>query len=338
MSTPTNHLTPDTAPGVDARLLALAANQYLCLSRQQALDTGASPDLVNRRLRQRRLRRLHPGVYALAASPDPWLQRLWAARLAVGDPVAVSHITAAALHGFPGYPRTDRLELTAPHGTHHRVTGAVVHQISDLLPHHVSDGSPTGPGIPVTTVPRTVADLSASASPARLRSLITELVTVKRLGLVDLGVTLGDVARRGKPGVVKLARVLDGLAGRPVKATAAEVAFHAALAARGVPLPTPQAPLPGRGAVSGVVDGLYGPQRLIVEVDSRRWHGRFRDLSRDRERDAEAARAGYQTLRFLYEQVQSDPDWVAETTLTVLDERSALLGTTSPVVAVGRAS
>ena len=64
-----------------------------------------------------------------------------------------------------------------------------------------------------------------------------------------------------------------------------------------------QRALPGTGAVEGVVDAAYPDCRLILEADGRRWHTRVDDLRRDHERDAEAARAGWQTLRFLYEQI-----------------------------------
>lgn len=129
--------------------------------------------------------------------------------------------------------------------------------------------------------------------------------------------------------MTNLARVIDAVAGEPVAPSVAEAAFRSVLKAHGVPLPQPQAALPGRGAVTGIVDGIFRDQRVIVEVDSRTWHGRFRDVSRDRERDAEAARAGYLTLRFLYEQIRTDPYWVADTVSIVLADRAAILGVAS---------
>jgi very-short-patch-repair endonuclease len=60
-----------------------------------------------------------------------------------------------------------------------------------------------------------------------------------------------------------------------------------------------------------------------LEPRTRRWHTRIRDLRRDHLRDAEAARAGWQTLRFLYEEIVGDPGNVAA---TVADVRLARTG------------
>jgi hypothetical protein len=255
-------------------------------------------------------------------SPDPWLQRIWAAWLAVGRSGAVSHATAAALERLAGYPLGGPIELIAAAHSHHRVDGAFVHQFADLRPHHVIAGLPACPGLPVTTPSRTVVDLAARASPSRLRAILTEGAAAGQLDLAGVGATLADVARRGKPGVRRLGRVLDELGGGPVPASAAESAFLAVLAAHGILPPEPQVPLPGRGAVAGVVDGVYAEAKVIVEVDSRRWHGRFVDMANDRLRDAEAAMAGYLTLRIMYEHIVADPGWVAATVQSVVQGRT----------------
>jgi hypothetical protein len=329
----TTSASPNPELGIDERIAALAATQHLCISRDQALALGASSALIQRRSRTRWWGRPHPGVYCLAPSPDPWLQRLWAARLAIGNPCAVSHATTAFLRGYPGHPRPDELEFIAPHGTHQRVAGAFVHQIDDLRPHHVTTDWPRCPGLPVTTAARTVVDLAATISEVRLRIVITERVAANRLSLDAISVVLAEVARPGKPGVNRLARVLDTLCGEATPSSVAEAAFFDLVRAYELPMPEWQVPLPGRGAVAGIVDGLFRSTRVIVEVDSRTWHGRFADLARDRVRDAEAARAGYLTLRILFEHIRSDPSWVAATLADVLIDRATLLGVSSPVPA-----
>jgi very-short-patch-repair endonuclease len=329
----TTSASPNPELGIDERIAALAATQHLCIGRDQAIALGASPALIQRRSRKRWWRRPHPGVYCLAPSPDPWLQRVWAARLAIGEPCTVSHATIAFLRGFSGNPRPDRLEFIGPHGSHPRIRGVLVHQIDDLRPHHVTREWPRCPGLPVTTAARTVVDLAVTASEARLRTIITEQVAANRLALDAVSLVLADVARPGKPGVARLARVLDALGGAPIPSSVAEAALFDLLRAFGLPFPERQVPLPGRGAVAGIVDGLFRSTRVIVEVDSRTWHGRFADLARDRIRDAEAARSGYLTLRLLYEHIRFDPKWVASTVSDVLADRAATLGVPCPIPA-----
>ncbi|MGH9113554.1 MAG: hypothetical protein ACRDZN_14850, partial [Acidimicrobiales bacterium] len=60
-------------------------------------------------------------------------------------------------------------------------------------------------------------------------------------------------------------------------------------------------------------------------ADGRRWHTRIRDLRRDHLRDAEAARAGWQTLRFLYEEICESPGEVVATAADVRRVRSQQL-------------
>jgi very-short-patch-repair endonuclease len=73
----------------------------------------------------------------------------------------------------------------------------------------------------------------------------------------------------------------------------------------------PQVEIPGVGRVDLLLEG-----RLIVELDGREWHGeRF---AVDRARDAAAARAGYRTLRFTYQQVMDDWPGVMSAILTAL--------------------
>lgn len=82
----------------------------------------------------------------------------------------------------------------------------------------------------------------------------------------------------------------------------------AAVLGAGNPKPVPQFTHPGRNPARGCVDFAYPDAKLIVEADGRRWHQRIADLKRDRARDTEAARAGWLTMRFMWEELKGDPD------------------------------
>jgi very-short-patch-repair endonuclease len=77
------------------------------------------------------------------------------------------------------------------------------------------------------------------------------------------------------------------------------------------------------------VDGCDPAAKLIVETDGRRWHTRIAQLKLDHDRDREAARAGYETLRFLHEDVVANLDATIAEILEVRDARLALFAAAS---------
>jgi very-short-patch-repair endonuclease len=86
-----------------------------------------------------------------------------------------------------------------------------------------------------------------------------------------------------------------------------------------------QSPVPGWQFVNGCVDVAFIAAKLIVEADGRSWHTRIKDIKRDHERDAEAARHGWQVLRLVYEHIVGDPEATIALIRDVLRERRLLL-------------
>lgn len=303
----------------DVRAAGVATGQGGAISRAQAIACGVTDRMIEHRVATGRWERLHRGVYAIAGSPVSWMTAVWAAVLAVGPEAVVSHQTALVLHGIspravPRYPVT----LTTRRGGHVRVPGVVVHQVDDLASRHVGRHRS---GLVVATPARAVVDMAAVVGARHLGSLVDEVVAARTASFAQIASCLHEVARRGKPGVRTLGRVLDDRGpGYVPPHSELERALFQTLATGGLPAPRRQFPLPGRGAVAGVVDAAYPDVRLVLEADGRRWHTRVRDLARDHLRDAEAARAGWQTLRLLHEQVVGDPEG---TCAVVRDVRAA---------------
>ncbi len=69
------------------------------------------------------------------------------------------------------------------------------------------------------------------------------------------------------------------------------------------------------------VDFLIG-RRLVVECDSRTWHGGNVNYERDRRRDAKLAAAGYIVIRLSYQQVMHETDAVLAQIRTLLRSRA----------------
>lgn len=298
---------------VDDAVAAMAAEQHGTFARWQLLERGIDPGYVDRRLRTRRWQRAAPGVYQLPGVPASPEQRLWIAWLAVGPRSVVSHETAAERRRLGPVP-AGRIVLTDRHGRHHRIAGAFVHQLDDVLDHHVDELD----GLPTTTAPRTIVDLAAVSSPSRLARIVEDAVNHGRVTELAVGSVLAEVARPGKRGVRRLGQLLDARApGDPVPESVLERLLLEAVVGAGNPRPVAQFPHPGRTSRRGWVDFAYPDVKVILEADGRRWHQRIADIKRDRARDNEAARAGWLTLRFMHEELRHDPVEVGRTVADV---------------------
>lgn len=317
----------------DARAARLATRQSGHLSRAQAMSLGFSNSAIKRRLQRGAWDRAHPGVYRISGAPSTWLGEIWAALLAAGPLATVTHETSVRISGSSHVaPRP--ITLTVPHGAHPRVAGAVVHQINDLRPHHVVAIE----GLPASEPARAVVECAATLGPRRLGRVLDDLVFDRRTSFGQVSVRLAEVMRPGKPGVAMLARLLDERdEGSTVSGSQLERDLVGALVAGGLPDPERQMALPGTGAIEGLVDAAYRDCKVIIEADGRRWHTRVRDLARDHARDAEAARVGWQTLRFLHEEITRDPDGVCATVADVRAVRLATTGTARGREAMGAA-
>jgi very-short-patch-repair endonuclease len=311
---------------IDEAVVRLAVPQRGCFSRAQALSCGASRDLIKRRVRSGQWSREEVGVYGLAGGADDHLRRLWVAHLAVGPRSVVSHEAAGADDELEGVP-LGSLVFTVPHSGYHRIAGVSVHQISDLT----TESCETRHGLPFTSTARTLVDLAAVARLGRLAAALDDAVMTKRLTTLGaVGRELARVARRGKPHLGRLVVLLDERGpGKEPSQSVLEQALFRLLATAGLPEPQRQFPFPGRVISNGHVDAAYPEAKLILEADGRRWHTRVRDLARDHERDGEAARAGWATLRLLYEQIVDEPEWTASLVADTLATRLAQLTATS---------
>jgi hypothetical protein len=212
---------------------------------------------------------------------------------------------------LPSHPIT----LTNPHGRHHRLDGVLVHQIDDLLPAHTCRIG----GLRVSSPARVVVELGATQPATLIGRVADDLIRMRKTTVPQIAAMFGEIARPGKPGMERIAEVLDERSdGYVPPHSDLERLLFDVLAAGGLPPPVRQLPLPGRGPIRGLVDAGYLDVKLLIEVDGRRWHARVEAARRDRERDARAARAGWLTLRFMFEQLVRTP---AEVCATVQDTR-----------------
>ena len=290
--------------GREARLALLSRRQGGAFSLSQAVAAGFPKRTAYDRVAAGTWERRLPGTFVLGGSEDTRHQLLWVAYLAVGPNAVLTHETAALLHGAERLD-LDPIVMTNAHRWHHRLPGIFVHQIDDLRGGHRT----LVRGLPVSTPARTVVELGATQSVLTVGRVADDLVRLRRTTYAQIASVLADVNRPGKPGIVRVARVLDERGdGHVPPASELERALFSALEAGGLPPPLRQVPLPGRGSIRGLADGAYLDAQMVLEADGRRWHARMEAARRDRERDAQTARAGWLPMRFVYEQIVHHPD------------------------------
>lgn len=233
--------------------------------------------------------RVARGVYAV---PDA-VPELAAAAALRG---VVSHESAARLWLLEALNDPTHRHVTLPrHRSPVPVSGTQLHW-ADLDDHEV-DGRVTAPLRTVLDCARTLpfVDALGIADSALRRELVAQPTLI------------GEAARLRGPGATRGARVLrlaDGRAANPFESALRAIALDAGLDF------VPQLEVRGRGFFARV--DLGDPERRIAaEADSFAWHGSRKALDRDCRRYDELVRRGWLVLRFSWEQVRYDPDWVA---------------------------
>ncbi len=258
---------------------------------------------------------LDTAVFAHIAGRPTWERSVAAAILA--EPWAVaSHRTAAVLHQLDGF-RQGRPEVTIRPGANARGRLSIAHRGVDVQTTRIDD-------IAVVTLPQVFVDLAQVISEPRLRQALGEKAGTSPAVLDAVRDRYCQLAPRGGRDLRPLRSVLErfGAGDLPTESELEKV-LRFVLTDPRIPPIAWQAPFPGRDPGARRVDGLVPCWSLVIEGDGRAWHTRVDDFKRDRRRDAEAAAAGLQTLRFTWHQVTQEPAWVRATVLAVGAHRGA---------------
>jgi very-short-patch-repair endonuclease len=300
----------------------LAEQQHGVLTRDQALAAGATPDVVQHRLRTGRWEALAQGVYRHAGAPRTWHQELAALTLAAGPGAAASHHSAAALLHLPGFA-VGPLEVTTPRPQRRRGEPGVVHRSRVLPDAHLT----VVDGIVTTRAARTLVDLAGVLHPARTERAVENCLTSGLVTLDALAATTIDLATKGRAGIALMRRVLDERGdGMPVPESHLEARFLRVARAADLPEPVRQLDV-GDHAWVGRVDFAYPSAHLVVELDGRRHHSSKLDLEADRARDNRLMAGGWRVVRITYAWLRDHPDQVVALLRKALGLPSAVPGT-----------
>ncbi len=295
------------------------AGQDGVATRAQLVAAGVSRRTIERRVASGELVSLSTSVVGLPDFHDRDRQRMRAALLAV-DGSVLGFDTAGRLHGLPLRSATSRsrVHLVVPHGWHHRQDGVRVHQTRKLSP--IDRSSVTGLG--VTTPARTLVDLAAQTPTDRFRWLTESAIKEGIVSASALRACIAQFDRSARPGVARAFETVESLFDEPVDRSELERRFARVVASAGLDDVVEQFQPPWYDGVRGIVDFAVPAQRIVIEVDGRRWHSLTQDMDSDRRRDRLAAMHGWVVIRFTWDEVVHRSSEVVSDITTLVARRS----------------
>jgi len=302
---------------------ALMRRQHGLITRAQALACGLTPRQIERLLSSGRWWPVRPEIYALAGTPATWEQSVLAAVYAGGADVFASHATAARLRSLKHVVERG-LEVVSPLGRHKRLDGVIGHRSGALF----DADKTTYRGIPVTTVGRTLVDISGRLTDRQLAKAVDDALRRDILRLEDLRQTAGRLGTAPGRSMRRVHHVLAlRIPGYDPLDSGYETRVLRVLTSAGLPVPRQQYPITLDGQLVHL-DLAYPEARLAIELDSWEWHRTRSAFDDDRWRDTSLVKRRWLTLRLTFAMTDTD---IVDVVRAALSDR-LLTGPTSAVV------
>ena len=279
-------------------IAAIAGRQHGTITTAQLIRAGLGYPAIGKRAANGRLHRRYPGVYAVG-QPRLSQQGEWMAAILACGPGACLASLNAAVHERLWRRRVTGIYVLVP--TRHRgPKGVQVQRCRRLDARDVTRRD----GIPVTTVPRTLVDLSDALTPHQLANVIHEAAFRK---LFDEHAVRAAMTRaNGRHNLHVLSKALElNKAGSAGTRSELEDRFLALTSKSGLP-----EPLVNTKIENLEVDFHWPDLNLIVEVDGP-GHTRPRTQHEDHERDQSLRAAGHTILRIPGHEIDLRPETVA---------------------------
>jgi very-short-patch-repair endonuclease len=303
---------------LDDALLPVFAAQHWLLAHAQVIEAGGSPTQIERRVELGRWERVDARVYRLAGTPRSWEATVLAPVLSAGPRSMASHLCAAALHGIPGFARATP-EISIPRGNRYRREGVRSHESTDL------DRCARQPisGVPTTDLPRALLDVGRYVGDRRLHRSIEWARRERGITWSDLIRTLARHARRGRPGIQRLRRVISANAHRAeVTDSDFELLVLALLREHGLPEPVLHFRVLNGTRFVAEIDLAYPNLKIAIELDGS--HHLEADVrERDLPRQNDLVLLGWTVLRFTWDRFATHPEAIVGEIRAALRDRLA---------------
>jgi very-short-patch-repair endonuclease len=286
----------------DQALSSLAGAQRTMVSLEQLLSLGYGRRTIAHWANRGRLQPVFHGVYSIVSGELPPMGREQAALLAVGERAFLSHWSAALVWGLRKASPAD-VEVTVVRRYRAPSQGIRVHRIQAVDKREVRCHR----GLWVSSPARTVLELAATGSPYELSGAIDEGLARELLTPRELE----DVLARNRPcrGAARLAEILGDDTATALSRSKREKRMLRLLRNAGLPPPETNVRI-GRFEA----DFLWRAHRLVVELDSYRFHRGPAAFRREREKDLAFRAAGLDVLRFVADHVVKQP-WMLVATI-----------------------
>ncbi len=290
-------------PTLDDLLLPRFLAQHGLVSVHDVHAAGGRRHHIDTRAGSGRWERADHDVYRLAGMVPTWHTRLLAPILSAGPPALASHLAAAVLHGVPGFGEGTP-ELTVARGVKFRRPELRVHTSTDL-----DRCKPTVVhAIPATDVARTLLDLARVIGDSRL---LRTIEWARREGASDWSTMIATLyrhARRGRPGVARLRRVIAANAHRDeVTDSDFELLTIALLLEHGLPEPALHFRVHDGSRFVAELDLAYPELKIAIELDGS-VHLRGDVRERDLPRQNDLVLLGWTVLRFTWTRLHRHPE------------------------------
>lgn len=264
---------------IESLIGSIAATQYGLITMDQALSAGITRDAIRRRARAGSLIEIAPQVFRVVGAPRSWQQRAMAASFWVGKNGAVGRAAAAALHRLDGFAPPVAIDVVTPRELKSRQRLLNVRR----TPFWIDEDRTEVGGIGITSVQRTLIDMAGNVGEERLEIALEDALR-RRLTDPESIMRRLDMLPPNQRGRVTLTRLLTERGAKRPAESGLEVKVIRLLREKGYPPPLRQKVLDDDGRFVGRVDLVWPERRLILEVDSFRFHSGRRAWDRDRER------------------------------------------------------
>lgn len=301
-----------TGPGdtPDGRLGACARGQHGVVTRAQARACGMSNSMIARRVDQGLLTALLDEVFLVAGVPLGFRQKVTATQMRLGNRGAMSHETAALVHGFEEFKTPVVVEASIATDLRCPAPWLRLHRVRQLEDCDIE----VVDAFRVTTPARTLFDLAGILDPDALEHaadfvLRRRLATVRRLRW-----TVDRLEGKGRAGCKALRTIVEERdPSQPVPESKLERLLLRLLEGAGVERPEVQYEVrDDDGRFIARVDFAFPGVKLAIEADGRDYHYGHARWEQDLRRRSRLGAAGWRVIHITWQRLREDPQGVIE--------------------------